>query len=172
LNPRGSEQRLLLLARGLRGMADGMISLVLPAYLLTLGYGALETGLIATATLAGSAALTLAVGLYAHRADGRSLLIAASILMTATGIAFALFGDFWPLLLVALVGTLNPSAGDVSIFLPLEQAQLSGLAGASRRSAPRNGLSSPWRACSAWTPLPAASWCSRCSHCGCSIDSG
>lgn len=134
MNPRGSEQRLLLLARGLRGMADGMISLVLPAYLLTLGYGALETGLIATATLAGSAALTLAVGLYAHRADGRSLLIAASILMTATGIAFALFDDFWPLLLVALVGTLNPSAGDVSIFLPLEQAQLSGLAGASRRT--------------------------------------
>jgi predicted MFS family arabinose efflux permease len=134
LSSNGSEQRLLLLARGLRGIADGMISLVLPAYLLTLGYGAVETGLIATATLAGSAALTLTVGLYAHRTDGRSLLLAASVLMALTGIAFALFDDFWPLLLVALVGTLNPSAGDVSVFLPLEQAQLSGLAGASRRT--------------------------------------
>jgi MFS family permease len=130
----GSEQRLLLLARGLRGIADGMISLVLPAYLLTLGYGAVETGLIATATLAGSAALTLTVGLYAHRADGRTLLMAASLLMALTGTAFALFEDFWPLLLVALVGTLNPSAGDVSVFLPLEQAKLSGLAGAARRT--------------------------------------
>jgi MFS family permease len=130
----GSEQRVLLLARGLRGIADGMISLILPAYLLALGYGAVETGLIATATLAGSAALTLTVGLYAHRADGRSLLMAASVLMALTGVAFTLFEDFWPLLLVALVGTLNPSAGDVSVFLPLEQAQLAGLAGTSRRT--------------------------------------
>ena len=128
------EQRVLLWARGLRGIADGMISLVLPAYLLALGHGALEVGLIATATLAGSAALTLTVGLYAHRADGRTLLMAAALLMCATGIAFALFEDFWPLLLVALIGTLNPSAGDVSIFLPLEQAQLSGLTGAARRT--------------------------------------
>jgi MFS family permease len=134
LSRSGSEQRVLLLARGLRGIADGMISLVLPAYLLALGYGAVETGLIATATLAGSAALTLTVGLYAHRADGRTLLMAASILMALTGTAFALFEDFWPLLLVALVGTLNPSAGDVSVFLPLEQAQLAGLAGTSRRT--------------------------------------
>jgi predicted MFS family arabinose efflux permease len=41
-----------------------------------------------------------------------------------TGIAFAAIKDFWPLLLVAFVGTLNPSSGDVSVFLPLEQAQL------------------------------------------------
>jgi predicted MFS family arabinose efflux permease len=32
--------------------------------------------------------------------------------------------DFWPLLVVAFIGTLNPSSGDVSVFLPLEQAQL------------------------------------------------
>jgi len=110
-----------------------MISLVLPAYLIALGYGAVQAGLIATATLTGSAVLTLSVGLYAHRADGRSLLMASSVLMAVTGIAFTLFQDLGPLLLVALIGTLNPSSGDVSIFLPLEQAKLSGLVGASRR---------------------------------------
>ena len=47
--------------------------------------------------------------------------------MTLTGIAFATVEDFWPLLLVAFVGTLNPSSGDVSVFLPLEQAQLARL---------------------------------------------
>lgn len=128
------ETRLLLTARGLRSAADGMISLVLPAYLLTLGYGAIETGVIATATLAGSALLTLAVGLSAHRTDGRSLLIAASVLMTLTGLAFASFEDLWPLLLVAFVGTINPTGGDVSVFLPLEQAQLSRLATSARRT--------------------------------------
>ena len=31
---------------------------------------------------------------------------------------------FWPLLLIAFVGTLNPSGGDVSVFLPLEHTVL------------------------------------------------
>jgi predicted MFS family arabinose efflux permease len=44
--------------------------------------------------------------------------------MVLTGVLFTLVQDFWPLLLIACVGTLNPSAGDVSVFLPLEQAQL------------------------------------------------
>ena len=119
-----SETRLLLAARGVRAVGDGFVSLLLPVYLLELGHGPFETGIIATTTLAGSALLTLLVGLYAQRASGRSLLIGAALLMVLTGIAFAAFEDFWPLLLVAFVGTLNPSSGDVSVFLPLEQAQL------------------------------------------------
>ncbi|HLJ64194.1 MAG TPA: MFS transporter, partial [Stellaceae bacterium] len=43
------------------------------------------------------------------------------------GVGFALETRFWPLLLIAFVGTLNPSAGDVSLFLPLEQAVLAEL---------------------------------------------
>lgn len=114
----------LLASRGLRAFGDGLVSLLLPAYLATLGFNAFEIGGVATATLAGSAALTLSVGLVAHHFSRRSLLIAASVLMVSTGIAFALVTDFWPLLLVAFVGTLNPSSGDVSVFLPLEHSQL------------------------------------------------
>src|SRR6185312_16421056 len=46
-------------------------------------------------------------------------------LMTLTGIGFSVGHEFWPLLFVAFIGTLNPSSGDVSIFLPLEQSLLS-----------------------------------------------
>jgi hypothetical protein len=46
------------------------------------------------------------------------LLISAGLLMVLTGIAFAALEDFWPLLLVPFVSTLNPSSGDVSVFLP------------------------------------------------------
>jgi hypothetical protein len=53
-------------------------------------------------------------------------LLAASLLMLATGIGFSAAPGFWPLLLIAFAGTLNPSAGDVSVFLPLEQTALSG----------------------------------------------
>lgn len=128
------EAALLLTARGLRSLADGMVSLLLPIYLLELGYGAFEAGAIATATLAGSALLTLLVGLRAHQAQPRTLLLAASALMVLTGLSFALLEDFWPLLLVAFVGTLNPSSGDVSVFLPLEQAQLAHLVAPRQRT--------------------------------------
>src|ERR671916_1132938 len=118
------EAGLLLASRALRAFGDGLVSLLLPAYLAALGHGPFEIGLIATATLAGSSVLTLLVGLHAHRLSGRGLLLGASVLMALTGVAFTLAEGFWPLLLVALVGTLNPSAGDVSLFLPLEQARL------------------------------------------------
>ena len=118
------EAGFLLTARGVRAFGDGLVSLLFPVYLAELGFGAFEIGLLATATMAGSAVLTLLAGVYAHRFPGRRLLTGAAMLMTATGIAFALVSDFWPLLVIAFVGTLNPSAGDVSVFLPLEQAQL------------------------------------------------
>ena len=118
------EAGLLLAARALRAFGDGLVSLLLPAYLAALGHGPFEIGLIATATLAGSSVLTLFVGLHAHRLPARGLLLAASSLMALTGVAFTLAESFWPLLLIAFVGTLNPSAGDVSLFLPLEQARL------------------------------------------------
>ena len=117
--------RRLLLAKGTRAFGDGYVSLLLPLYLLELGFGALDVGIIATATLLGSGLLTLAIGLQAHRYHYRTLLLFATVLMTGTGLAFATITDFWPLLIVAFVGTLNPSSGDVSVFLPLEHAVLS-----------------------------------------------
>ena len=119
-----TETKLLLCGRGLRAFGDGFVSLLLPAYLTLLGFDALDVGILTTATLAGSAALTLAVGFTAHRFGHRALLIAATLLMMATGIGFTLETRFWPLVLIGFVGTLNPSSGDVSLFLPLEQALL------------------------------------------------
>jgi len=125
----------LLVARGLRAFGDGYVSLLLPLYLIELGFSPLQVGLIATVTLLGSGALTLVVGLQAYRFHYRTLLLAATVLMAATGVGFASFTGFWPLLLVALVGTLNPSSGDVSLFLPLEHAVMSRVVDAKSRTA-------------------------------------
>ncbi len=118
------EARLLLIARALRAFVDGFICVLLPAYLLALGLGAWEVGVLSAATLLGSATLTLLLGAHGHRFHHRPLLMGAALLMAATGLLFAGFSSFWPLLLVAFVGTLNPSSGDVSVFLPLEHARL------------------------------------------------
>ena len=117
--------RRILWGRALRAFADGYISLLLPVYLLALGFGPLEVGVIATATLLGSGALTLLVGIHAHRFHDRTLLLMAAVLMAATGLGFAAVSDFWPLLVIAVVGTLNPSSGGVSVFVPLEHAAIS-----------------------------------------------
>ena len=114
----------ILAAKGMRAVGDGYISVLLPVYLLELGCTPLEVGILASATLLGSGVLALAAGLYAHRFHYRSLLLAATVLMAATGLGFAFVGAFWPLLLIAFVGTLNPSSGDVSVFLPLEHSLL------------------------------------------------
>jgi MFS family permease len=116
--------RTLLIGRGLRAFADGFVSLLLPAYLTALGFSPFRVGVIATATLIGSALLTLWVGVAAHRFGRQHLLVAAAVLMILTGAGFLLETDYWPLLVIAFVGTLNPSSGDVSVFLPLEQALL------------------------------------------------
>ena len=118
------EVHLLLIGRGLRAFVDGYVAVLLPAYLLALGYDNWHVGLLSTATLLGSAMATLALGAWGHHAAPRLLLLGAALLMTATGLGFAGLSGFWPLLLVAFVGTLNPSAGDVSVFLPLEHARL------------------------------------------------
>ena len=124
-----------MLAKGLRAFGDGFVSLLLPLYLLELGFSPLHVGIIATATLFGSGLLTLLVGLRAYRYHYRSLLLAATILMAGTGLGFALVTAFWPLLIIAVVGTLNPSGGDVSVFLPLEHAVLSRMVNDKERTA-------------------------------------
>lgn len=118
------DARVLLTARGLRAFGDGFVSILLPVHLAQLGLSNFQIGAVATATLLGSATLTLLVGFNAHRIGRRALLLRASILMVVTGLGFAFLRDFWPLLLIAFLGTINPSSGDVSVFLPTELALL------------------------------------------------
>ena len=121
-------------ARGLRAFGDGFVSLLLPVYLKALGFDAFEIGLITAATLAGSAAATVIVGFTSHRYGRRRLLVIATLLMIGTGIGFAGLERFWPLVLIAFFGTLNPGSGDVSLFVPLEQALLAEAAPARART--------------------------------------
>jgi MFS family permease len=128
-----ADVRRVVTARAIRGFADGFVSVLLALYLTNLGFSPTEVGAIVTGTLLGSAALTLAFGMTAHRIELRSLLVAATVVMVGTGLGFAGFTTFWPLLVVAVVGTLNPSSGDVSVFLPTEQALVADHVPSTRR---------------------------------------
>jgi MFS family permease len=127
--------RRIVVARGLRDFGDGLVAVLLPAYLVALGFGAAEIGAVATLALLGSALMTLGVGVAGARADPRLLLLLAAGLMTATGLGFAMAVSFIAIAAVALLGTINPSAGSVSIFAPLEQAMLTGASSDAGRTA-------------------------------------
>jgi predicted MFS family arabinose efflux permease len=117
--------RRIMVARGLRDFGDGFVAVLLPVYLTSLGHTAFEVGVIATVALFGSALLTLLIGAIGTRCNLRTLLVAASLLMIATGVGYAGANEYWVLLIVALVGTINPSAGSANVFVPLEHAVLS-----------------------------------------------
>src|ERR1700693_4115356 len=113
--PRTTRSDILLLytARGVRGFGDGFAIIILPAYLSAIGFSPAEIGLVASASLLGTALLTLGVGLIAPRHDLRNLLLGGAVLMACTGLAFPNFDAFALIAVIAFAGTINPSTGDL-----------------------------------------------------------
>jgi MFS family permease len=107
-----------------RGFGDGFAAIILPAYLTELGFTPFQVGIVATSALFGTAVMTLGVGRLASRRDLRGLLLVSALAMAATGAAFANVALLPLVALVAFAGTVNPSSGDIGIFVPLEHAML------------------------------------------------
>ena len=115
---------LLYVARGVRGFGDGFATIILPAYLTAIGYDIIQIGVVLTASLLGTAVLTLLIGAIAPRHDLRTLMLSGAGIMTLTGLAFPSFQHIAFIAVVAFVGTINPSTGDIGIMIPLEHAML------------------------------------------------
>jgi MFS family permease len=128
------DARVLIFTRTVRSFGDGFVSVLLASYLVELGFEGWRIGAVATTTLLGTAVATLAVGAFTDRLGRRRTLLLAALLAFATGVAVASTSVFALLLVIALAGTLNPSAGDVSVFLPVEQAILPQTVDAQRRT--------------------------------------
>jgi MFS family permease len=114
----------LYAARAARGFGDGFAAIILPAYLVEIGFDPFQIGIVATAALLGSAATTLLIGFVAPRYDLRTLLLGCAFLMVLTGIAIPNVRHLMAIAAVAFVGTMNPTTGDIGVHVPLEQAAL------------------------------------------------
>ncbi len=130
-----ADARVLLTTRAVRGFVDGLVSVAIAALLPLLGFSSLQVGVTVTGMLLGSAVVTLLVGTRANAIPRRTLLFAGAAVMIASGVAFGAFTQFATLLLIGVVGTLNPTAGDVSMFLPLEQSLLAATTPTKTRTA-------------------------------------
>src|SRR4029078_3285806 len=76
-------------ARALRGFGDGFAILILPVYLTALGFSPREIGIVASASLLGTAALTLLTGFIAPRFELRNLFLAGAALIIASRPVFS-----------------------------------------------------------------------------------
>ncbi|TLG71897.1 MFS transporter [Methylocystis sp. B8] len=126
--------RLVIWARGLRDFGDGFVAVLLPLYLVRLGFSPFEIGVLAGTALLGSALLTLVIGLIGNRYDARDLLIIAATLAAATGVALSIVDSYALLLVVAFIGSVNPSGGSASAFVPIEHAVLTRQTAAAART--------------------------------------
>jgi MFS family permease len=111
-------------ARALRGLGDGFAILILPVYLQAIGFSPQQIGIVASASLLGTAALTLITGFIAPRFELRHLFLAGAGLMVFTGLMFPAAETIALVLLVAFIGSINPSGGDLGMLVPLEHALL------------------------------------------------
>jgi len=115
------DARRILLIRALRAFPYGFGSVMLGFSLESAGFSGTQVGIILTATLVGSAALTALLGYVGDRTGRRSAHVGLSLIMAGAGTVFALTDSFWALFLAALSGTVATAALESGPFVTLEQ---------------------------------------------------
>lgn len=102
---------LLTAMKGSRAFMQSYFVLILPAYMAYFGLHAFAIGLVATASLIVNISYTWLFTRLNHRFGARKLLIAASLLMAASGVLFALVHSVWGMAAAVLGGFVPPSGG-------------------------------------------------------------
>ncbi len=123
----GRDTWLIILTRCTRMFAYGTNSLILALFFSVLEFSDFHIGLFMTLTLLGDVLLSVLLTLIADRLGRRKILFAGSFLMVLSGIAFALFENFWVLLFAAVVGVISATGGDFGPFRAIEESTLSHL---------------------------------------------
>lgn len=125
---------LLFVTRITRLFAYGFLSVVIALYLAQVGLSEAQIGLLLSLTLAGDASVTLWITTTADRLGRRRMLMLGAALMALAGTAFLLTRDPILLTLAAIIGVISPSGNEIGPFLSIEQAGLSQLVAAERRT--------------------------------------
>ncbi len=129
------DARLLFLARAVRMFGYGALGVILVLYLAAAGLDAGAIGLLLALTLVGDTVISLLLTTHADRIGRRRTLVVGALLMAGAGVVFAGSTAFVVLLVAATLGVLSPSGSEVGPFLPIEQASLTEVTPAQRRTA-------------------------------------
>jgi MFS family permease len=123
----GRDAWLIILSRCCRMFAYGTNSLILALFFSALDFTDYQIGLFMSLTLLGDVLLSVFLTLIADKVGRRKVLFAGSFLMVLSGATFALFENFWILLIAAVVGVISATGGDFGPFRAIEESTLSHL---------------------------------------------
>src|SRR5260221_149041 len=132
---RRRDAQLILVMRGLRALAYGLLAVILGVVLVGEGFPPAAVGVLITVSLVGDMVGTYVIGLFADTWGRRRTLALLSLLMAATGVVFGLVTSYPVLLLAAFFGTLGTSASETAPFLPIDQAMLAQITSPEQRTA-------------------------------------
>jgi len=102
------DTKLLCAQRFVRLFAYGASTLILAVYLSTLEISDARIGLFMTLTLLGDVVISFGLTLFADGLGRRRTLVAGAALMTASGVVFALVGNYWILVAASIFGVISP----------------------------------------------------------------
>ena len=120
--------RPIYLAKGARVFVSGLLSIVLPFYLVTLGYGQLFQGLILAVILAGNASSNFAVTYLGAFIGRRRLLQSFSLQMVLSGAVLALSTSALLIVLACFAGNISSTGTEAGPFQSIEAGTLPDLA--------------------------------------------
>ncbi|HET6350323.1 MAG TPA: MFS transporter [Candidatus Krumholzibacteria bacterium] len=125
---------ILFVTRGARLFAYGFLSVILALHLDAIGFSGSQIGLLLTLTLIGDVVVSFWISTSADRIGRRRMLVAGALLMAVGGAAFASTTDAALLMIIATIGVFSASGKEVGPFLSIEQASLTQLVSATRRT--------------------------------------
>jgi MFS family permease len=116
----------LFVLRVLRSLSQGYLGIILPLYLVALGYGAVALGTLLAFSAITAAAVSMVVGVAADRVGRKKCLIAISIMLGLGGLGFGLVRSFTWLVICASIGSIGRggalAGGAWGPFYPAVQA--------------------------------------------------
>lgn len=102
------DTKLLCLQRFTRLFAYGASTLILALYLSSLGSSDARIGLFMTLTLLGDVIISFLLTLVADGLGRRRILALGAALMSASGLVFAVSGNYWILVAASIFGVISP----------------------------------------------------------------
>lgn len=139
------DAKLLCLQRFVRLFAYGGSTLVLALYLSSLGNTDQRIGLFMSLTLWGDVVISLFLTVVADALGRRRMLALGSLLMSASGVVFAISGNYWVLVLASVLGVISPRSVQVfyrlfccTHFICLDGRSLDGIQAYEERERERN----------------------------------
>ncbi|KAI1617589.1 major facilitator superfamily domain-containing protein [Exophiala viscosa] len=146
-----TDVKLLTLQRSVRLFAYGGSTIILALFLSHLNVSDQRIGLFMTLTLLGDVAISLVLTVVADRIGRRRMLAFGALMMAASGIIFALFSNYWILVLASVLGVISPrytsprgtscfmrltdfSGNEIGPFKAIEESTISHLIPTSERS--------------------------------------